>query len=181
MRIRTTFVGVDAHIDPHAARPILRYVAAKSVVPNGRTEASAPTGRCTFAPIVHPILRLRIAGSMWASTPTDIFRIRHPLYIFDGASRAGRACPAPTVRRKTSIIHDSSFIIHETQKRPPGWEGAFCTLYLIHRSPSDCSSASSTSRGTWLPGRAAPASRGRRAPYRTRRRPWRGRRHGAVR
>ena len=33
MRNRTMFVGVDAHIDPHGARPFLRYVAANLPLP----------------------------------------------------------------------------------------------------------------------------------------------------
>ena len=80
----------------------LRYVTANLLLPNGRTEASAPTRRCAFSPMVCAILRSRTAGSMWASTPTDIFRIRHPLCKFVRASCTGGATPSPTLRRNNT-------------------------------------------------------------------------------
>nr|DAL42362.1 MAG TPA_asm: hypothetical protein [Caudoviricetes sp.] len=50
MQTRTTFVGVDAALSPHTARPFLRYVAANLSLPHGRTGSSAPTGRCAGSP-----------------------------------------------------------------------------------------------------------------------------------
>ena len=89
MQIRTPFVGVDAHIDPHNARPFLRYVAANLPLPHGRTGSSAPTGRCAGSPKMPAILQLPTAGSMWASTPTDVLRCRRLLYGIVGAFCAG--------------------------------------------------------------------------------------------
>ena len=94
-RKRTTFVGVDAHIDPHAARPFLRYAAANPQLPIGRTETSAPTGHCAFSPMVRANLRLHPAGSMWASTPTDALRCCRSLCKFVFAFRAGGVEPLP--------------------------------------------------------------------------------------
>ena len=65
----------------------------------GRTEASAPTGCCAFSPMVCAILRLRAAGESAASTPTDTLRGRQSSCKFVGASCAGGASPAPTLRR----------------------------------------------------------------------------------
>ena len=85
MRIRTIFVGVDAHIDPCGRHiSFLRDPASKLVVPHGRTESSAPTGRYAGPPTVRAGLQLHIAGSMWASTPTDVMRGRRLLCNFDG-------------------------------------------------------------------------------------------------
>ena len=88
-------------IDPRAARPFLQYVAANLPLPNGRTEASAPTGRFAFSPMVFAILRLHTAGSMWASTPTDVLRCCRSLHDFADAPCAGGASPSPTLRRNT--------------------------------------------------------------------------------
>ncbi len=63
--------------------------------PNGRTAASAPTGRFTFSPKMRAILQLHFAGSMWASTPTDVLRYRRLLCGFVGAPRAGGVEPCP--------------------------------------------------------------------------------------
>ncbi len=65
----------------------LRYVAANLRLPNGRTGSSAPTGRCAFSPMVRANLRLHPAGSMWASTPTNVVRIRIGASVFAGAYR----------------------------------------------------------------------------------------------
>ena len=41
------------------------------------------------------ILQLHFAGSMWASTPTDVLRYRRLLCGFAGAPRAGGVEPRP--------------------------------------------------------------------------------------
>ena len=93
-RIRKMFVGVDAALSPHTARPFLRNATANLRLPDGRTEASAPTGRFTFSPKMRAILRLHTAGSMWASTPTNALRGRRSLRGFVSAfCRAGQAPP----------------------------------------------------------------------------------------
>ena len=74
----------------------------KTVVPIGRTEASAPTGRCAFSPKMRAILRLHPAGESAASTPTDILRCRRSLCVFDCAFCAGGASPSPTLRRNVA-------------------------------------------------------------------------------
>ena len=76
----------------------------KTVVPIGRTEASAPTGRCAFSPKMRAILRLHPAGESAASTPTDILRCRRSLCVFDCAFCAGGASPSPTLRRATYLL-----------------------------------------------------------------------------
>ena len=93
MQTRKTFVGVDAHIDPYDARPFLRYAAANLRLPNGRTEASAPTGRFTLPPMVGALLQLHPVGESTASTPTEILGCRHTLYDFAGAFCAGGQAP----------------------------------------------------------------------------------------
>ena len=57
-------------INPHGARPFLRYVAASPQLPNGRTEASAPTKRFTLSPMVRADLQLHLAGESAALPPT---------------------------------------------------------------------------------------------------------------
>ena len=74
----------------------------KTVVPIGRTEASAPTGRCAFSPKMRAILRLHPAGESAASTPTNIFRCRRSLCVFDCAFCTGGASPSPTLRRNVA-------------------------------------------------------------------------------
>ena len=76
MRMRRPFVGADTALSPHRARPFLRNVAANPQLPHGRTEASAPTRRCACSPKMRAILQVRTAGSMWASTPTEILHGR---------------------------------------------------------------------------------------------------------
>ena len=49
-------------IDPHGARPFLRYAAANLSLPNGRTGSSAPTEPFSVLPMVCAILRLHSAG-----------------------------------------------------------------------------------------------------------------------
>ena len=115
MQIRNPLVGVDAHIDPNDARPFLRYVAANPRLPNGRTEASAPTGRFTILPMGFAILQLCSAGSMrrpqasfeaqpraarllapkMGIDPYGILRCRRTLYDFAAASCAGGVEPLP--------------------------------------------------------------------------------------
>ena len=62
----------------------------------GRTEASAPTGRCAGSPMACAGLQIQSAGESAASTPTDILRGRQSSCKFVGASCAGGASPAPT-------------------------------------------------------------------------------------
>ena len=95
MRIRTTFVGVDAALSPHDAHPFLRYVAANPRFPHGRTGSSAPTGRFTILPMGFAILQLCSAGESGASTPTEILRCRRTLYDFVIVFRAGGVEPRP--------------------------------------------------------------------------------------
>ena len=99
MRIRTMFVGVDAALSPYDARPFSRSPSANPQLPHGRTEASAPTGRFSFSPMVRAILRLHTAGESAASTLTEILRCRRLLRGFGGAPCAGGASPSPTLRR----------------------------------------------------------------------------------
>ena len=82
-------------IDPQEARPFLRYAATNLPLPNGRTETSAPTGRCAGSPKMRAILWLHPAGSMWASTPTEILCCRHSLCNIGGAPCAGGVEPLP--------------------------------------------------------------------------------------
>ena len=49
----------------------------------------------TWSPILRAALRLRVAGSMWASTPTDISCIRRSLCGFVAAPCAGGVEPRP--------------------------------------------------------------------------------------
>ena len=60
----------------------------------GRTEASAPTGRCAGSPMVRAGLQMQSAGESAASTPTDTLRGRQSSCKFVGASCAGGASPA---------------------------------------------------------------------------------------
>ena len=80
---------------PARRTPVFTIRCGKTVVPIGRTEASAPTGRCAFSLKMHTILRLHSAGSMWASTPTDRLRCRCSLCEFVGAPCAGGVEPLP--------------------------------------------------------------------------------------
>ena len=80
---------------PARRTSVLRCIAANLQMPRGRTEASAPTGRFTFSPKMRAILQLHFAGSMWASTPTDVLRYRRLLCGFVGAPRAGGVEPRP--------------------------------------------------------------------------------------
>ena len=80
---------------PARRTSVLRCIAANLQMPRGRTEASAPTGRFTFSPKMRAILQLHFAGSMWASTPTDVLRYRRLLCGFVGAPRAGGVEPCP--------------------------------------------------------------------------------------
>ena len=124
MRNRKAFVGVDAHIDPYDARPYLRYAAANLPLPNGRTEASAPTGRCAFSLKMHTILRLHSAGESAASTPTDRLHCRCSLCDFDGAPCAGGASPSPALRRSPA------------QKRTAHRGGSFSYLFQHSFAPA---------------------------------------------
>ena len=80
---------------PARRTPVFTIRCGKSSLPHGRTGSSAPTGRFTVSPMVCAILRLRAAGSMWASTPTEILRGRRSLCDFAGARRAGGVEPRP--------------------------------------------------------------------------------------
>ena len=114
MRILKTFVGVDAHIDPYDERPFLRNIVANSLLPHGRTEASAPTGRFAFSPMVFAILRLHTAGESAASTPTEISRGRRALCDFVTAFCAGGASPAPTLRRNALLLKNKNPSPHQS-------------------------------------------------------------------
>ena len=80
---------------PARRTPVFTIRCGKSSLPHGRTGSSAPTERCAFSPKMRAILRLRTAGSMWASTPTEILRSRRSLCDFAGARRAGGVEPLP--------------------------------------------------------------------------------------
>ena len=92
--------GRCPHRPVQQTQSVLRNIAAKTDVPNGRTESSAPTGRFAVSPMAGTILRFRPAGSMWASTPTGILRCRRSLYNFVIASCAGGVEPRPYVTTK---------------------------------------------------------------------------------
>ena len=94
-RPHTTSVGVDAALSPHAARPFLRYVTANLQLLIGRTEASAPTKRFSYSPMVRAILRLHSAGSICASTPTDILPCRRLVVRACWCVLRGRGKPLP--------------------------------------------------------------------------------------
>ena len=95
MQTRTMFVGVDAHIDPR--RTHFRFYETSRQ--NGRAPRAdrvvRPYRDVTWSPILRAALRLRVAGSMWASTPTDISCIRRSLCGFVAAPCAGGVEPRP--------------------------------------------------------------------------------------
>ena len=121
MRIRNPFVGVDAHIDPHGARPFLRNIAATPPLPHGRTEASAPTeclrirrwcvqicdcnlpGRCGHRPLrVVRVCRCILRGR--GRTPP--LRQINTSSLFTITSYL--SCPAPTLRRNAGQLRTYS-------------------------------------------------------------------------
>ena len=55
-----------------------------------------------YSPMVRADLRLQFAGSMWASTPTDTLRLRHPLYKFCQCTLRGRGKPRPYITTKNA-------------------------------------------------------------------------------
>ena len=89
---------------PARGTSVLRCIAANLQMPHGRTEASAPTGRFTGSPMAGAILRLRIAGSMWASTPTDVLHYRRECVQICPCILHGRGKVRPCVTAKRGSI-----------------------------------------------------------------------------
>ena len=82
-------------IDPHAAHPFLRYVAAKLPLPYGRTEASAPTGHGACSLTAVAIMQLCPAGESAASTATGVLRCRRLAVRFCACILRGRGRTPP--------------------------------------------------------------------------------------
>ena len=82
-----------------------RYVAENLPLPNGRTEASAPTERFTVLPMVRAILQLHPAGESAASIPTEILRGRRSLCKIVFASCAGGVLPRPYAKLSILLRH----------------------------------------------------------------------------
>ena len=125
-RQRMMSVGVDAHIDPAMRHgKFVKTIGANAHHSVGADASVRPLGNDKFAAIYRKNGRAP-CGSMWASTPTNMVRIRIGAFVFAGAScradrvvrpygcvpfrigvcgfaplcSAGGACPAPTLRRR---------------------------------------------------------------------------------
>ena len=86
-RQRNMSVGVDAHIDPAAGnRKIAPTIGDHAQRPVGADASVRPLGNCKFAATFRQIGRAPY-GSMWASTPTNVMRIRRGTFGFAGVYR----------------------------------------------------------------------------------------------
>ena len=93
MRIRTPFVGVDAHIDPAVRNhKIARTIGGIAPHPCRGGRPCPPVGICGFAAAYRKNGRASY-GSMWASTPTNTWRGRRLVVRF--CNCAGRGKPLP--------------------------------------------------------------------------------------
>ena len=86
-QIRKMFVGVDAHIDPAARNCKIAHAIGDNVKRSvGADDPVRPIGNGKFAAMFHKNGRA-LCGSMWASTPTNVVRIRIGAFVFVGARR----------------------------------------------------------------------------------------------
>ena len=148
MRIRTMFVGVDDHIDPYTARPILRYVAANWSHPTGGQGRPplqdvlrfrrwfvqfcncASPGRCGHRPLQGfcvvavwlCVLRLHSAQAEQSPSPT----------LRRNVAAAQKVQPFPSsVRFADSFPPRGSHWVRCKQRPKAAASGRWCSLYAL--------------------------------------------------
>ena len=116
MQIRFMFVGVDAHIDPHGARPFLRNVAANLPLPIGRTGSSAPTGCCAVLPMVRCNFAIAFCRVDVGIDPYGHFALSPSVVRFRLCILRGRGKPCPYVTVKDGILAAFSRMSQKSNK-----------------------------------------------------------------